>query len=278
MIVARGRVRLRLKLAVAAAATLAVLAGAWVWLRDSSFVAVKRVTVTGVSGPDATKIRSVLTLSARNMTTLDVRVGQLKTAVAPYPMVKDLQVSTQFPHGMRIRVIEDLPVGVIVAGGQSIAASGDGTLLHDAPTASLPQIPLPSFPGGSRVTNGAARDARALLAAAPDRIVSRISQVTMSDPHGLVVALRSGPSIYFGDAGELGAKWTAATEVLAAPTSAGAAYIDVTDPARPVAGVSSAAVSEAGLAPAVSQAASQAGASASQSGASAQASTSTPGT
>jgi cell division protein FtsQ len=274
MIVARGRVRLRVKLVVAAVATLAVLAGAWVWLRDSSFVAVKRVTVTGVSGPDAARIRSVLVLSARNMTTLDVHIGQLRTAVAPYPMVKNLEVSTQFPHGMRIHVIEDLPVGVIVAGGQSIAAGGDGTLLHDAPTASLPQIPVPSFPGGSRVTNGSALNALALLAVAPDRLESRISQVTTNPPHGLVVALRSGPSIYFGDAGSLNAKWTAATEVLAAPTSAGASYIDVTDPARPVAGVSSDAVTAAGLAPATSQAATT---GSPQSGADLQASTSTPG-
>ncbi|HEY1514892.1 MAG TPA: FtsQ-type POTRA domain-containing protein [Solirubrobacteraceae bacterium] len=275
MIVASGRVRLRVKLVVAGVATLALLAGAWVWLRDSSFVAVKRVTVTGVSGPDAARIRSALVLSARNMTTLDVHVGQLKTVVAPYPMVKNLQVSTQFPHGMRIQVIEDLPVGVIVAGGESIAASSDGTLLRDAPTASLPQIPLQSFPGGSRLTDPSALGALALLAAAPDRLLSRISQVTTIPPHGLVVALRSGPSLYFGDAGDLGAKWTAATEVLAAPTSAGATYIDVTDPAHPVAGVSSGAVSAAGLAAAPSQAATD---GTPQAGVDSQPSTSTPGT
>ena len=87
------------------------------------------------------------------MTTLDVHLGQLRTAVAPYPVVKDLRVSTQFPHGMRIRVIELLPVGALTAGGETIAASADGTLLHDVPTGSLPAVPLPSFPGGSRVTD-----------------------------------------------------------------------------------------------------------------------------
>ena len=33
-------------------------------------------------------------------------------------MVKDVRVSTQFPHGLRIRVLEQLPVGALVAGGQ----------------------------------------------------------------------------------------------------------------------------------------------------------------
>ncbi len=124
MIVARGRVRLRVWLIVGAVAVVAVLGGAWVWLRDSSLVSVERVTVTGVSGPDAGQIRhGARTSSARNMTTLDVRVGQLRTAVAPYPVVKDLRVSTQFPHGMRIHVIEQLPVGAILAAGRTIAAS-----------------------------------------------------------------------------------------------------------------------------------------------------------
>jgi cell division protein FtsQ len=275
MIVAKGRVRLRVWLVLGAIGALALLGGAWAWLRDSPLVSVERVTVTGVSGPDAVQIRAALGRAARNMTTLDVRVGQLRTAVAPYPMVKDLRVSTQFPHGMRIHVIEDLPVGAIVAGGKTIAASADGTLLHDVPTASLPTVPLRSLPGGSTVTDPTALDALAVLAATPHRLEARISQVAMSPPHGLVVQLRSGPAIYFGSPGALDAKWAAATEVLAAPGSAGAAYIDVSDPARPAAGVSSQELSAAGLATSGSQASSAGG---SQSPAGTQASTSSPGT
>ncbi len=275
MIVAKGRVRLWVKLVLAAVATLAVLAGAYAWVRDSSLVAVKRVTVSGVSGPDAGRIRSVLVLAARNMTTLDVRLGALKTAVAPYPMVKDLNVSTQFPHGMRIRVIEQPPVAALVAGGLTIAAAGDGTLLRDAPTASLPQVPLRLAPGGSRVTDATALGALALLEATPRRLLAKISQVTTSAANGLVVQLRSGPAVYFGDDSDLRAKWVAATEVLAAPTSAGATYIDVSDPARPVAGVSSAAVTAAALAP--SGSASAATGSGSQDAPATQPSTSSPG-
>jgi cell division protein FtsQ len=275
MIVARGRVRMRVWLIVGAVAVLAVLGGAWVWLRDSSFVRVEHVRVTGVSGPDAGQIRSALGLAARNMTTLDAHLGQLRTAVAPYPVVKDLSVSTQFPHGMRIHVIEQLPVGAIVAGGQTVAASADGTLLRDVPAGSLPTIPLPSLPGGSHVTDQAARDALTLLAGTPERLEAKISQVTTSQPHGLVVELRSGPVIYFGAPTDLAAKWVAATEVLAAPGSAGAAYIDVSDPSRPAAGVGAAALSAAGLATSNSSQASGTGAgdTASSTGAS----TSSPG-
>jgi cell division protein FtsQ len=242
-----------MRVIAAAAAVLLLLGGAWLWLRDSSLVAVEKVTITGVSGPNAGQIRGVLTRAARNMTTLNVRTGQLRLAVAPYPVVKDIHVSTQFPHGLRIRVVEQLPVAALEAGGRSIAAAGDGTVLHDVSTASLPVIAVPVLPGGSEITERPALDALAVLSVSPRRILARIAQVSTQPVHGLVVALHSGPSIYFGDGSDLAAKWIAATEVLADPSSAGATYVDVTDPARPVAGVSQDAVVAAGLATSASQ-------------------------
>src|SRR5947209_2262835 len=215
----------------------ALLACGWLWVRDSSLVAVRNVTIVGASGPDAAPIRSALTVSARSMTTLDVRIGSLRTAVAPYPVVKDLKVTTHFPHGIRIRVIEEVPIAAVSDGGRAIAVAGDGTLLHDvAPSGSLPVIPLSVPPGGAKVTERGAAEAVALLAAAPYAVLARVSQATTLPGHGLTAQLRSGPSIYFGDSSRLRAKWLAAIAVLGDPGSAAAPYVDVTDPQRPVSG------------------------------------------
>jgi cell division septal protein FtsQ len=174
------------------------------------------------------------------MTTLNVQMNRLHSAVEPYPSVKDLHVTTQFPHGMRIRVVQQLAVGAIDAGGRRIAVAGDGTMLHDVVASpALPVIPLRIQPAGSRVTDRGAIAAVTLLAAAPDRLRARISQVTTVASHGLVAQVRGGPSIYFGDSTELAAKWLAASEVLADPGSAGASYIDVTVPDHPAAGAGS---------------------------------------
>ncbi len=219
-----------------------VVGGVWLWVRDSSLVSVSRVVVSGQSGPDAEQIRAALMSAAKNMTTLDVRMDQLRTAVAPFPVVKDLRVTTQFPHGMRIMVIEQVPVGAVAVGGRAIAVAGDGTLLHDVPASpSLPAIPLRVPPGGTRLSEPDALHAVALLAAAPYAMIARISRVSMDASHGLVAQLRNGPSIYFGDAARLADKWIAATAVLTDAGSSGAAYIDVTDPARPAAGAGGAA-------------------------------------
>ena len=218
-------------------ALVVILLGAgWLWVRGSSLVSVDRVTVTGVQGPDAGQIRSALLSSARNMTTLDVNVSALRVAVAPFPVVKSISVSTQFPHGMRIHVIEQVPVGAVTGGGRRIAVAGDGTLLPSANASGLPSIPVSVPPGGTRVSAGATLNEVTLLAAAPGWLRARVTQVSTTAANGLVAEMRNGPQIYFGDAGDLRAKWTAAAAVLADPSSEGAAYVDVSVPERPAAG------------------------------------------
>lgn len=239
-----GRLRARLPRpaprAVAALVALVVLlVGGWLWLRQASLVAVKRVSVAGASGPDAAHIRSALISAARDMTTLDVQMGHLRTAVSPYPVVKALHVSTQVPHGMRIRVIEQVPVAMVQVDGRRTPVAGDGTLLHDVTVGSpLPSISLSVAPGGTGLTGIALSEVR-MLAAAPSQLLTKVQLASSDATHGLVAQLRNGPRLYFGGADELAAKWDAVTEVLASPRSAGADYVDVTAPGRPAAGTGS---------------------------------------
>jgi len=218
-------------------AGLVLAGGGWMWLRDSSLVAVQKVSVTGASGADAGKIRAALVVAARNMTTLDVHMDQLRSAVAPFPVVKGLSVSTQFPHGIRIRVIEQVPVAAVVVAGRTIAVAGDGTLLHDVNASqNLPTIPVTVLPGGTRLSDPHALAAVQLLAAAPDQLLAHVSGVQTTAAHGLVASLRNGPSLYFGDTTRLDAKWAAVAVVLADQGSSSSVYIDVTDPERAAAG------------------------------------------
>lgn len=252
----------RLRALLALTVVAALLGLGWLWARDSSLVAIKRVSVSGATGPDAGAVRAALVLAARDMTTLDVRMDQLRTAVAPFPAVKDLRVSVQFPHGMRIHVVEQMPVGVVLVAGRRIAVAGDGTLLHDISVPqSLAVIPLHVPPGGSRLTDREALDAVQLLAAAPYQLLRRVSRLARVAAHGSVAQLRNGPALYFGDATRPAAKWAAAAAVLADPGAAGAVYVDVTDPNRPaLGGVGSAAgagpSASAGVGPSASPAAS----------------------
>lgn len=229
-------VRPRLVHVVAAVLALLLLLGGWLWLRDSSFVKVTKVRVTGVTGPDAGRIRLALSDAAGDMTTLHVRRAQLMAAVEPFPVVRDIVVSTDFPHGLRIRVVPHVAVGVLVAGGRRIAVAGDGTLLRGETAAEgLASVPIPTVPGGTRLSDPHGLAAVRALAAAPRALGQRVVRVTQGS-HGLTVTLRAGPDLYFGDAERATAKWAAAARVLADSSSAGATYVDVRIPERPVAG------------------------------------------
>jgi cell division protein FtsQ len=231
----RPRRRTLAVLAVALCAGL--LTAGWLWFRDSSLVAVERVTVTGVRGPDAGPIRAALVAAARGMTTLDVRAASLRAAVSSFPNVADIRVSAKFPHTMRIVVTERTAVAKVMVGSQAIALAADGTVLRDAGTAALPAITLRALPGGDRVTDPGALAELAVLAAAPRPMLGRIASIRSGYWHGVVVQLHNGPHIYFGDASRPQAKWRAVLAVLATPQVAGSDYVDVTDPDRAAAGL-----------------------------------------
>jgi cell division protein FtsQ len=214
----------------------AILVGIFFWVRQSSLVAVRQVTITGVSGPDASQIRSALTGAAEGMSTIHVDARRLHQAVAPFPVVRALHLAGHFPHGLAITVTEEIPVAVIVDGGQRTLVAADGAVLGAARSGtSVPTIAAPVASGATHVT-GIAREEVGLLAAAPYPLISRMASVAVTPGSGLAAALRDGPTIVFGTDTELAAKWRSAIAVLAAPSSAGASYIDVTAPSRPAAG------------------------------------------
>jgi len=226
--------------AIALVAGLAlVLVGAWMWFRDSSLVAIRTVKIVGVSGPHAARIKASLRHTAEGMTTLDFNPAALSKAVSGFSEVRSVSASTSFPHGLTIRVDEQLPVAEVTASGTRIVVASDGTLLRGrpAPARRLPVIPVAVPPVGSRLSEPGAPQAVRVLAAAPWQFLAHIRKATYTSSHGVVASLRNGPAIYFGDMRALRAKWLAAIAVLSSPGAAGAAYIDVTDPQRPAAGV-----------------------------------------
>jgi hypothetical protein len=75
-----------------------------------------------------------------------------------------------------------------------------------------------------------------VLGTAPPALQTKIGGIKRGYWHGIVVRLRQGVALYFGAATDLRAKWQAVVAVLALPQSAGAGYVDVTDPWRPAAG------------------------------------------
>jgi len=223
---------------VIAALLAAVLgAGYMLWLRDSGLVAVKEVEVTGLTGRDADRVRTALDGAARGMTTLHVDRDALEAAAAPFPVVRAIEVETDFPSGLRVTAIEQRPVAVLVSGERRIPVAGDGSVLSGLPTeGSLPEIHTAVAIPAAQLEPGATLDAARVAGGAPGVLVTRLDQVEREESRGLVVSVEDGPELIFGTAERLTAKWAAAVRVLADPDAAGAEYLDLRLPERPAAG------------------------------------------
>ena len=222
---------------LAAVAVLTLLATAYfAWFRDSSFVAVEEVRVIGVKTDDAPRIRARLEAAARGMTTLHVDEEALRRALPVGAAVADLRVSTDFPHGMTIEVVQSPAVAVLVAPGKRMAVAADGSVLKGVRAGDVPTIGVASVPGSGRVGRGRTRQLVAAAAAAPAALRARVQRVRYLSAKGLVAYLERGPQVVLGDAGGLAAKWAAAAAILADAESRGASYVDVSLPDRPVAG------------------------------------------
>jgi cell division protein FtsQ len=229
--------RLRLRLIILVLVCLALAAGYQFWLRDSSLVAVDDVQVRGLTTKDAERVRAALTSAGQTMTTLNVDHELLHETVAHYPSVNRLEVSTDFPHGLVIRVIEHHPAALVELGGDRVPVAGDGTILRGMPVEGrLPVIDTEVRARGERLSGSAALHAAGVAGAAPAILRSRVEAITARKEDGIVVELHEGPELIFGDATRVRAKWIAAVRVLADPESAGATYIDVSLPGRPAAG------------------------------------------
>jgi cell division protein FtsQ len=217
--------------------SLPVLVGGWRWLRHSSLVSVLNVRVTGVHGPDAQAIEAALSGAARHMSTLDVKLGALRAAVAPFAIVREVRAAASFPHGLTIHVTEQPPVAALIAGATKTAVAADGAVLGPALLSSaLPTLAGSSVPAtGAHVGDPGLLAALTVLGAAPEPFAKVVARV-YTDSNGLTVAMRNGLLAYFGDATRPHAKWLSLARVLADRSSAGASYVDVRVPEHPAAG------------------------------------------
>ena len=212
-----------------------LLAGGWLWLRDSSLARVTEVRVTGSTTSEEGRIRAALERAARDMTTLHVREQALHDAVASYPSVAGLRVATDFPHGMAVEVLEHRPVAAIEVDGHRTPVSGGGIVLNGVEAdRTLPAIRRDQLPA-ERVDDAKTRAALTVAAAAPEPLLERSEQLSYG-PDGLTIDLRDGPPLIFGTPDDAAAKWAAAARVLAEPTAVGATYLDLRVPGRVAAG------------------------------------------
>jgi cell division protein FtsQ len=229
--------RLSLRVVICTALALPLLGGSWMWLRNSSLVAVEHVHIAGAHGAQAIEIRHALDAAALRMSTMNVNTAALRSAVAAYPEVGAISASASFPHTLSIQVSERLPVATLVGPGERTAIAADGTVLGPALASdALPTVAAKTAPApGTHLREASALAAAAALGAAPAPLLRYVTRV-YEGPEGLTLQMHNGLLVYFGDDSYPHAKWLSLARVLSSPDASGATYVDVRLPARPAAG------------------------------------------
>ncbi len=222
---------------IAAAILLVFLYGGYMlWFRDLSWFAVHDVTIDGATTNER-EIKSSVERVAGDMTTLHIKDDELRDAVARFPTVASVRASTSFPHGLTVTVTERLPVAFVRIGGQETAVSADGYLLAgtDFDSKALPRIEGATATG-ARLDGDAAAQA-AILGATPAPLRDKVTASTWDDQSGgVVVDLKNGPQVIFGDGSRARDKWDAAVAVLSSPEHGSPSYVNVVVPEKPVSG------------------------------------------
>ena len=172
-----------------------------------------------------------------NLLALDGRA--LERRAEALPTVVSVSYDRAFPHTLRIRVVPERTVAVLHRGTETWLVSARGRVVERVPTGTDPALARIWVPRKADVEVGAflppeggGTAARTLAAAS--RFPARIATVSLA--HGeLVFRLHSGLELRLGDPNDVRLKLAIARQALA-QLPAGATYVDVSVPGRPVAG------------------------------------------
>ena len=214
--------------------TLGLAAAYWFWFCDSSFVAVEKVAVDGIEGPETAAVTAALSRTAEKMTTLNVDDEELAASVSRFPTFAAIETDTDFPHGLTIHVTDRPPVLTASDGGPAVPVAADGTLLHgvNVAEAGLPAIQLESVPLKGKL-KGEPLALAQVAGAAPVPLRPLIDGLVVIEGDGIQVTLEGGIPVNFGDADAAEEKWAAVSAILANPQVKTLTHLDVRVPQRP---------------------------------------------
>lgn len=210
--------------------------GYYLWLRDSSLLAIEKIEVVGATTAQA-EISEALASAATGMTTLNIDEQRLAEAVSPFPSVRAISTDASIPHDLTVEIHERVPIALVTDGTGKVPVAEDGLVVPGLP---LPEgRKLPVLEAGVRRGGRLDEDGRVLalaIAAAPAKLAADLRSGAVDPELGIVLGMRGGLELRFGDPERAEAKWRAVKLVFADPEFGAPSYLDVSVPERPVTG------------------------------------------
>lgn len=202
-----------------------VAGGVWlVWF--SSFLAVQKVEVVGTSAlSDAAVIEAAAVPTGAPLAGADLATAQLR--VSTLALVRDVEVTRQWPHTVLVTVTERIPVAYLAVGSQLRGLDADGQVLGAVRN---PPPGLPRVEATGEASSAALGEAAQVVAALPASLAARVDHVTVATVDRISLELGDGSVVQWGSAEQSAQKAQVLEALLLQPT---AAEYDVSVPGLP---------------------------------------------
>jgi cell division protein FtsQ len=213
------------KYVVASVLLLAVVVGGiWlVWF--SSVLAVQKVDVSGATTLSRSEVLDAAQVP-EGEPLARVDIAAIAARVRALAVVKTVDVTREWPHGVRITLTERTPVAVVELGGRLRGVDADGVVFRayaQAPPG-LPHIQTTSDTSPDALAEGAA-----VVAALPDPIATRVDHLEVVTVDEITLVLKDGRTVQWGSSDQSDLK----AEVLQALLRHRGHDFDVSAPGQP---------------------------------------------
>ena len=217
-------------------------AGALAYLgaRETSLFALRTVQVSGAPPRVIAHVEQALD-PLRGRSLLALNQGEIERRVAGLSDVARVSFDRNFPHTLRVFVTPAHSIAVLRRGASAWIVSSDGRVVRTTGLLAAPKLPRVWVPRNAGIDVGvpltdvnATRAVQALAIVRGAGFGRRIAAVRATERE-LTFVLAGGPEIRCGDATSLALKLAVASRMLPLVQST-SGYVDVTVPARPIAG------------------------------------------
>jgi cell division septal protein FtsQ len=223
-----------------ALAILLAAGGAYAAARETSIFAVRTLDVRGGTPALRAQARAAVAGDV-GKSLLRVSAPDLAQRLSTVSGVRSFRFDRRFPNTLEVVITAERPVLIIRQGKTAFLVSSTGRVLRTLANprlSSLPRLWLPTKAEAPAVgTALPAADAAAAIAVGPLRsapLPTHVDGVTSTGTE-LTLALAGGFQVRLGDAGDLQLKLSIARRILRMTgAAAGAGYVDVSVPERPV--------------------------------------------
>jgi len=170
------------------------------WLYDSPVLALHGVRVQGNQVLSADVVRQVADLEGKRL--LQPDLAGAEDRLRAFPLIKEAQVTRDWPFGAHVTVIERVPWGVWQIGDQRYVIDEEGVVLtlpepQNAPAIVQVDASLLLQPG-DRVDASAVAVAKQLFATSEQSIGESVTRLEFSQVTGLTAVLADSVRVQFG--------------------------------------------------------------------------------